>query len=208
MASSDDPLPDTDVYDLTPQTPKLPRRAKPAPTAALGYRAPRDDIADSETETLKNLKAPLWLLAAGVLIKVLAAFFIDRGAPFKSQHDVPFEIAGVGIELVIGTTITLIAILIAARLREIHLGPFRLTVLKLAAVSIFPSALLTLVSPILEFNLIFALVGLVGEFVLYFALLGVFFDLDESDTWYCVAIIFLVNLAVYFLLSWMLGAWG
>ncbi len=33
---------------------------------------------------------------------------------------------------------------------------------------------------------------------------GVLFDMDESDTWYCVAVIFLVNVAVYLSLMW----WG
>jgi hypothetical protein len=41
------------------------------------------------------------------------------------------------------------------------------------------------------------------QFVLYFALLGALFDLDQSDTWYCVIIIFLVYLGVYFLLLWI-----
>ena len=30
------------------------------------------------------------------------------------------------------------------------------------------------------------------------------FDLDESDTWYCVLVIFLVRLGVYFLFLWLL----
>ena len=30
-----------------------------------------------------------------------------------------------------------------------------------------------------------------------------FFDLDESDTWYCVSVIFLINLAVYFAMMFL-----
>jgi hypothetical protein len=43
------------------------------------------------------------------------------------------------------------------------------------------------------------LIGLAGQFVLYFALLGALFDLDESDTWYCMMVIFLIRLLVYFI---------
>jgi hypothetical protein len=53
--------------------------------------------------------------------------------------------------------------------------------------------------------LIGGLAGLGVQFVLYFALLGALFDLDESDTWYCVWVIFLVRLAVYFVTLWMGG---
>jgi hypothetical protein len=42
------------------------------------------------------------------------------------------------------------------------------------------------------------LLGWAGEFVLYFALLGALFDLDQGDTWYCVLVIFLVRVAVFF----------
>jgi hypothetical protein len=44
---------------------------------------------------------------------------------------------------------------------------------------------------------------LIVNFILYFALLGMFFDLDESDTWYCVSVIFLVNLAVHFAMMFL-----
>ena len=40
------------------------------------------------------------------------------------------------------------------------------------------------------------LFGWIGEFILYFALLGALFDLDESDTWYFVWVVFLVKVAV------------
>jgi hypothetical protein len=52
------------------------------------------------------------------------------------------------------------------------------------------------------------LLGLAGNFVLYFALLGALFDLEESDTWYCVWVIFLVRLAVYFAILSVRARWG
>src|SRR5207249_2030428 len=82
--------------------------------------------------------------------------------------------------------------------RAIALGPFWVAVFKLAAVSVAPGATVALLTPALNFIPLGAILGWIGEFALYFALLGVFFDLDESDTWYCVCVIFLLNLGVYF----------
>lgn len=42
-------------------------------------------------------------------------------------------------------------------------------------------------------------------FCFYFALIGAFFDLDQSDTWYCVMIIFLIRLAVALAVRWSTG---
>jgi hypothetical protein len=33
-------------------------------------------------------------------------------------------------------------------------------------------------------------------------LLGALFDLDESDTWYCIAIMFLMTVGMFLLLLW------
>ena len=66
------------------------------------------------------------------------------------------------------------------------------------------SALVAVLGPVFAFIPFGGLIVWVVEFCLYFALLGVFFDLDESDTWYCVCIIFMVSLAGYFLLPWIL----
>lgn len=45
----------------------------------------------------------------------------------------------------------------------------------------------------IPFGLILALLAWA---FLYYTLLGVFFDLDQDDTWLCVALIFLINFAV------------
>jgi hypothetical protein len=134
----------------------------------------------------------------GMVVEVVGAYFI--GGNFAAMA------AGVGINLVLDTVVTLVAVLMAAKLRAIELGKFRYVILKLSAICIFPAAMLMVCMPVLRFiPILGALGGLVGEFVLYFALLGVFFDLDELDTWFCVAVIFLVNLGVYFLSAFLLG---
>ena len=61
-----------------------------------------------------------------------------------------------------------------------------------------PHAAVTLLSPVLDHIIFGSLIGFAVMFVAYFALLGALFDLDQSDTWYCICVIILVQLAVYF----------
>ena len=110
--------------------------------------------------------------------------------------------------MIAGTILMLAGIIPAARWRGVELGSFWTVVLKLAAITAAPSAVVRLVSPVLDVVPLGGLVGWIGEFVLYFALLGVLFDLDESDTWYCVCVIFLVRLAVYFALLAAVWRWA
>jgi hypothetical protein len=79
--------------------------------------------------------------------------------------------------------------------------------LRVAAISVAPAAVGDLIMPIAQLiPLIGGLLQMGVQFVLYFALLGVLFDMDESDTWYCVMLIFLINVGIYFLLRF--GPWG
>lgn len=96
----------------------------------------------------------------------------------------------------------LAGILLVAWLRKISFGPFRTAVFKLAAVSVAPAAVLSLLTPALMVIPFGGLIGLLVGFVAYFTLLGALFDLDQGDTWYCVCVIFLVHLGVYLLLLW------
>jgi hypothetical protein len=143
------------------------------------------------TEKLMHLRLPLLLLAGGIGVQFLIAWWGQRTLP-GALH----ALRQVGAEILAGTAVMLAAIFIVAKLRGIKLGSFWLAVLKLAAVSIAPSAITSLTGAFFRFVpfvgwLINALIG----FCLYFALLGMFFDLDQDDTWYCVLIIFLVGLA-------------
>lgn len=184
-----------ELYDLSPAVPaeQIPSgRATKAPVA-LGYRgAPRAGASTFDERKLKDFNLPLFLLCAGIAIEVIAATL--------KMHVFAKAMQEVGIVLVAGTFFMLAGIIPAARWRGIELGGFWTVVLKLAAVTVAPGAVVRLAEPALDFIPFGWLVGWIGEFVLYFALLGVLFDLDESDTWYCVMVIFLVRLAVYFLL--------
>jgi len=118
--------------------------------------------------------------------------------------DVESALTQVGAQLVLGTAVMLIGVLVAVKFRGIALGPFWPAVLKLAAVSVAPDAVVNVLSPALAVIPLGFLIGLVVEFCLYFALLGVFFDLDESDTWYVVCVVFVLNVGIYFGLKAML----
>jgi hypothetical protein len=191
---------DGKLYDLAPDAPvaaamsKPSKRSGPARPVALEYRGGTTDggRAAFDERRLKDLQLPLVLLCGGIVIEVIAAFLRMRNFEPAMRR--------VGAELIVGTVLMLVGIVVAARLRGIELGQFWTAVLKLAAVTVAPSAIVRLATPVLDFVPLGWIVGLVAQFVLYFALLGVLFDLDESDTWYCVCVIFLVQLGVYFLL--------
>jgi hypothetical protein len=190
---------DDDLYDLAPSAPspvvgpQRPKRSASTEPVVLAYHGtPGGARKEFDERTLKDLHLPLVLLCGGIVIEVIAAFVRARNFGPAMRH--------VGVDLVIGTGLMLVGILLAARFRGIELGRFWTVVLKLAAITVAPFALVRLATPVLNFVPLGWSVGFLAEFVLYFALLGVLFDLDESDTWYCVWVIFLVRLAVYFLL--------
>ena len=146
-----------------------------------------------DMDKLKNVWMPLWLLAGGVVVQMGAAIYKSG-----SFSDAVTEIA---LHVGVSTVIMLIAVLIAAKFRGIDLGPFGSAVLKLAAVSVVPGAVMVFIGPMLGLvPLIGGLLMIVAQFVLFFAMLGAMFDLDESDTWYCLCVIFITFVAVYLVL--------
>ena len=196
-----------ELYDLAPPaepagaSPKAagPRR-RAEPVTLASHAAPVGVKRGFDEQRFKDFQLPLALLCGGIVIEVVAAFFRTSLFELAMRH--------VGVNLIAGTILMLAGIIPAARWRGIELGQFWTVVLKLAAITVAPSAVVRLASPVLDFVPLGSLVGWIGEFVLYFALLGVLFDLDESDTWYCVCVIFLVRLAVYFMLLAVMGRWS
>jgi hypothetical protein len=197
---------DDDLYDLAPPAlpvpvaPKAQEPSEPARPAPLPYHGLPAGSSRVDEQTLKNQHIPLWLLGGGVAIEVMAAFLYRR--------NLQAALRDVGIELILGTAFMLAGILLAAKLRGIQLGSFGTVVLKLSAISVAPSAVVRLATPLFHLIPILWILGWVAQFALYFALLGMLFDLDESDTWYCVLVIFLLRLAVYFLLIGLGLRWG
>jgi hypothetical protein len=172
-----------------------------APPPALAYRAPKDEVRPTnDPEHIRNLYMPLWLLGGGVAIEIAGAFFKSR--------DFQAGLAEIGLQLIFATPLMLIGIILAAKARQIDLGQNFWTIcLKLCAIAIAPGAIVTLLSPLLNhIPFVGGLAGWVIMFCFYFALIGALFDLDQSDTWFCVCVIFLVRLFVYFVMIYFVGS--
>ena len=168
----------------------------PRAPAMLSYHAHGPAAsARPDPETITNLYMPMWLLGGGVAVQAVAALLRER-------RGIDVALTRLGIEMIFGTAVMLGGLLIVARLRGIALGPFWRVVFKLSAVAVAPAAVAALAAPLLDHIPLGFLIGWVIEFVLYFALLGVFFDLDQSDTWACVWVIFLVRVAAILGLWW------
>ncbi len=196
MAVTSDDDAGSGLYDLAEDAPvkreKVVRAAAAKAPAVLPYRSSPVQVgAKAEPEKIKNLYLPLWLLGGGIVIEIVAALF--KREKFETA------LMGVGIEIIVGTVFMLAGVLVAAKFRGIEIGAFWTAVFKLSAISVAPAAGAALVQPILMILPLGWVLGLILEFVLYFALLGALFDLDESDTWYCVLVIFIIHVGVYFL---------
>jgi len=155
-------------------------------------RAARAD----EINQLKNFQLPLGLL--------LFCGFVDVVGEFIDAGNFGRALQGMGIELIGGTAVMLVAVLITAKARGIKLGAISNALLKLAAIAVTPAAVARMVGPLVRWvPFIGGLLVLGVMFLAIFVLLGLFFDLDESDTWYCVSVMFIVGVATRFLVAWL-----
>jgi hypothetical protein len=194
---------DEALYDLAPDAPALakPTEAPIPPAPTLAYQTPKHAnpaLHDRgvDTDLLKKYYAPLWLLGGGLAVEIVSEYFQHAGHLQGAMIDV-------AVGLIAGTVLMLVGVMIAAKLRQIDIGSFGSAALRLAAISVAPGAFVTLLEPLARL-ICFGWVLLLGiEFVLYFALIGALFDLDESDTWFCVITIFIINLGVFALLQWI-----
>jgi len=183
---ADDPDYDLKAFDPEPASRHAARPVQSPPHGSPA--APQTD-----TDTIKNFQIPLWLLVGGVAIDVIAAIVHENS--FISA------LIAVGLGLVGGTAIMLVGVLITAKVRGIDLGSFGSAVFKLAAISVAAPALATLAGLALGWiPLLGGLIVASATFILIFALLGVLFDLEQSDTWYFVCVMFLITLGVHFLM--------
>ena len=199
---------DEAMYDFAPESVKPKEAERPVVRAAikpsvptLDYRTPAKGAAAAsgglvDTETLKKRHIPLWLLGGGAAIELISEFVFGHNDFATAMNHI------VG-QIVVGTILMMVGVFLAAKFRGIQIGSFSSAALKLAAISVAPSAVGDLLMPIAGLvPLLGGLVVLIVQFILYFALLGALFDLEESDTWWCVWVIFLINLGVFVLLRW------
>src|SRR5436309_3446739 len=125
---AEDPA-DPEAYDLAPdpqRTVVLPVAQRQRPQAQgpeargpqtlepLGYGWRPASASGFDPWLFRDLYMPLWLLGGGVVIEVAGALF--RKPTAQSVF------LGVGVNLIAGTAIMLVGILLAARLRGIDLG--------------------------------------------------------------------------------------
>jgi hypothetical protein len=208
-----DPLndpPDIDPYTLDETTNQIdpipivvtpepihpaPKPAKPTPI--LGYRKKSSAPTELNTDQLKHFTIPLWIFVVGLSIELLATLIKSRSNPQAAVLHLLIEIAA-------SLPIMMAAILITARFRRISLGPKNTLILRLAAIAIAPSAIGDLAEPLANFIPFGWIPVLIIQFIAYFALLGLLFDLDESDTWYCLCVIFIINVAVMLSIQYFL----
>jgi len=196
-------------YDLAPEAVRpAPIRAAAAPAGpvgpTLGYQTPPrllpgDQRIGADVEILKTQTMPLWLLVGGIVVETIASFIVNR-------HNLNAVAIHIAVEIVGGTVLMLAGVMLTAKIRGIQIGSFWSAALRVAAISVAPAAVGDLLMPLTWIIPFGGLLLLAVQFVLYFALIGVLFDMEESDTWYCVMMIFLINLGVYFLLRF--GPWG
>lgn len=201
---ADAPVEKISVTRLPPPAASSVAGAVPMKTT-LTYATPRDAATDGfSPEKLRDFQAPLLLLGIGLAVRLASAWI--HGA--RSPQGMRAAMIHLGVSVGAETVLLIVALLIAARFRGIHLGNPGSAILKLAALCVVPGAAVTLLYPILMLALFFGpLIGLVIEFCLYFALLGYFFDLDQSDTWFCIAVIFVVFVAVTIIEIWLIASY-
>ncbi|HEX3356671.1 MAG TPA: hypothetical protein VHS31_06775 [Tepidisphaeraceae bacterium] len=185
------------LYELAPG-------ATPAPVAAVApvaipYRSAKHDpdvVQQYFPNPTIDLHAPLWLIGGAVVVQVIAALLFSR----RPDVSAIMALVEVGSEMIGGTIIMLVGILLAAKFRGIQFGPFWAAVLKLSAIAVAPSAVMTMIGPIFMFIPFGGLLVWLVGFVAYFALLGTLFEMDQDDTWYCVLVIFVLKIGFYFIL--------
>lgn len=175
---------------------------KPMRPSVIVRRPPAPANPDRFVEKLRDFQLPLWLLVGGVVVQLGRAFFV-------AHQGVVAALGEIILDMAVSTGFMLFCVLIAAKIRGISLGRFPIAVFKLAAISVAPDAVAMLIAPAARF---IPMLGgfaapLVG-FALRFAFLSMLFELEESDTWYVVAIMFLVGFGVYFTMYWLHPGWG
>lgn len=195
---------DEEFHDMASEPAAGRRPAIPAapapPVAAKVLRYEAKHAAELDPDKLRDVQAPLLLVLGGLGVEFITAWW------HAGTRGVPRAMAEAATDLLVSTAVMLAVVFVAARMRGFKLGPVGSAILKLMAVSLAPSAVMTVASLFAWMIPIFGSLALLGiGFCLYFALLGYFFELDQDDTWYCVIVIFLTKVTLFFTLPWIWG---
>jgi hypothetical protein len=191
--NSADPIPNAQPSSANPTAHPLSYRSAP------NVASPDHNLPDK----VRDVQAPLALLTAGIFIQCVSALLESRHGIVPTSAFA--ALAWVGLELMLNTIVMVPAVFIAARFRAIDFGRFPTALLKLAAIAIAPGAFGTFIYFFIQVVPFSGLIAAALTFVFYFTLIGFLFDLDQSDTWYCVCVIFILNLAIYFASHFLLN---
>ena len=165
----------------------------------LGYARtmPRKPDEAAARGMLHDVYAPLGLLVVGVLVR-----FLD--AHVRGLHDPAIMTAFVMITCTINLVLVFSALLIGVKLMDLGLGTIGPALLKIAAVALLPSA----IGDITRYYT-FGIVAWPMTVIMYYALLYFLFQLDGSEMWIVVAIIWLMQTWVSLLiLALLFGVMG
>lgn len=165
----------------------------PAHVMPIGYRTAKTDYKNmnSREDFQRDFIWPTVLLVVGLSIDM---GFVFWRSPQRAQLEGWLILVGVAID----TVLMLAAVFAVAYFNGMKLGKFHTAVLKLAAISIAPSAITDVLNLALRFIPFGFLISWICDFILYFTFIGLLFDLDQSDTWACVWSIFITRIIAYF----------
>jgi hypothetical protein len=138
----------------------------------------------------RDLHVPVALLVIGFLLTI-AEFAVGTTHPAAMAVGV----AVFGVKLVVGLGLTFAAALLTAKFAGINFGPIWPALLKLAALSLGPSALGDLTTHALG-GAAFAQVGWAVRIVLYWFLAAYLFELDGAQTSAVVAAVAIVKVVM------------
>lgn len=119
-----------------------------------------------------------------VLLGIALAVFVGYGFYAAGAAGAGVVLMAVGVQLVIGVLLAIIACFITAKVMGISFGPLGSASLKLAAIFTFPAAV----------SLFIPVVGWLAALILYFALLAWLFDLEAFEAVVCAVVIWVVRM--------------
>jgi hypothetical protein len=152
-------------------------------------------------DRVRDLYLPIGLIGFGTIVEIIASYFFPGPRGF-SLVGVMRELC---VDLFISTSIMLVAILLAAKLRQIDFGKLPVAILKLSAVVVGTIGVsLSLGTALAVIPFLGIILWMVLPLVCIYTLIGALFNLDESDTGYTATVMIGVWLLYVFLIRPMI----
>lgn len=171
-----------------PARPVAPAAAPMSPMLAYARAVPRKTDDAAESAMLHDVYIPLGLLVAGVLARYYDGYV-------RGLHNPAVNTVFVAITCTIDLVLIFAALLFAVKLLNLGLGNLGPALLKIAAVALLPAAIGDLIH-----YYTFAFVAWPMTLLMYYALLYYLFQMDGGEMRIVVAIIWLIQTWVGFLI--------